>query len=388
MLVLNEDQVMLKDAAAGFLASRATLSHLRTLRDASERAGDGSGDAADRGFDTAVWREMVDMGWAGIAIPEAYGGLGYGYTGLGLVLEQMGRNLSASPLESSVLVAATALGELGTQAQKEQWLPAIAAGEKILTLALQETAHHAPLRTALQASRAGDRYVLEGSKRFVTDAHVADAFMVIARTEGRAGAEHGLGAFLVEANAPGVRIERSTMVDSRNAGWLTLHDVHVAPAGVLGEVGTAWPGLSRTLDIVNIGVSSMLLGLATEAFERTVAYLGERKQFGRVIGSFQGLQHRAAHLFAELELARSIVLQALQAVEAGDAELPLLASAAKAKLCEVATLSTNEAIQMHGGIGMTDEHDIGFFIKRARVLQQQFGDYHYHLDRYARLSGF
>lgn len=378
MLVLNEEQVMLKDAAAGFLAGRATVAHLRKLRDSDD----------ETGFDPAVWREMADMGWAGIAIPEAYGGLGYGYTGLGLVLEQAGRNLSASPLESSVLVAATALAELGSEAQKAHWLPAIASGEKILTLALQENAHHAPLRTALDARRDGDHFILEGSKCLVTDAHVADAFIVIARSEGLPGAEHGLSAFLVEAGAPGVHVERRHLVDSRNVGVLTLRDVHVDSDNVIGEIDAAWRGLSRTLDIASVGLAAILLGIATEAFERTVAYLGERKQFGRVIGSFQGLQHRAAHLFAELELARSIVLQALQAIDAEDPELPLLASAAKAKLCEVATLSTNEGIQMHGGIGMTDEHEIGFFIKRARVLQHQFGDYSYHLDRFARLSGY
>lgn len=378
MLVLNEEQVMLKDAAAGFLAGRATVAHLRKLRDSDD----------ETGFDPAVWREMADMGWAGIAIPEAYGGLGYGYTGLGLVLEQAGRNLSASPLESSVLVAATALAELGSEAQKAHWLPAIASGEKILTLALQENAHHAPLRTALDARRDGDHFILEGSKCLVTDAHVADAFIVIARSEGLPGAEHGLSAFLVEAGAPGVHVERRHLVDSRNVGVLTLRDVHVDSDNVIGEIDAAWRGLSRTLDIASVGLAAILLGIATEAFERTVAYLGERKQFGRVIGSFQGLQHRAAHLFAELELARSIVLQALQAIDAEAPELPLLASAAKAKLCEVATLSTNEGIQMHGGIGMTDEHEIGFFIKRARVLQHQFGDYSYHLDRFARLSGY
>lgn len=378
MLVLNEDQVMLKDAAAGFLAGKATVSQLRTLRDSED----------ETGFDPAVWREMADMGWAGIAIPEAYGGLGYGYTGLGLVLEQAGRNLSASPLESSVLVAATVLAELGTEAQKEQWLPAIASGEKILTLALQEGAHHAPLRTAMRATRDADHHVLDGRKCLVTDAHVADAFLVVARSDGRPGDEHGLSAFLVEAGAPGLHVERRHLVDSRNVGVVTLRDVRAAGADVLGDPGAGWPGLSRSLDIATIGLAAMLLGVATEAFERTVAYLRERKQFGQAIGSFQGLQHRAAHLFAELELARSIVLQALQAVDAGDAELPLLASAAKAKLCEVATLATNEAIQMHGGIGMTDEHEIGFFIKRARVLQHQFGDYNYHLDRFARLSGF
>jgi acyl-CoA dehydrogenase len=376
-LVLNEEQLMLRDAAAGFLGERATVSHLRALRDNDDATG----------FDPSVWRAMVDMGWASIAIDEAHGGLGYGYTGLGLVLEQAGRQLSASPLEGSVLVGATALSCLGSETQKTAELPAIAAGERLLALALQEGPHHAPLQTALRASRSADHYVLEGSKVLVLDAHVADAFIVVARSDGRPGDSHGLSAFLVEAGAEGVTVERRSMVDSRNAGALRLRDVKVPATHCLGEPGAAWAGLERALDIINIGLSSQLLGVSAEAFERTVAYLQERKQFGRPIGAFQGLQHRAALLFAELELARSVVLEGLHAVDAG-ADLRLPASAAKAKLCRVAELATNEGIQMHGGIGMTDDYEIGFYIKRARVLQHLFGDYHYHLDRFALLSGF
>ncbi|HKK22665.1 MAG TPA: acyl-CoA dehydrogenase, partial [Pseudohaliea sp.] len=322
-----------------------------------------------------------------IAIDENHGGLGYGYTGLGVVLEQAGRHLSASPLESSVLAGATVLAELGSEAQKAQWLPAIAAGERIVTLALQERRHHAPLQTAMKAARVGDHYVLDGSKCLVLDAHVADAFIVIARLEGHHADHHGLSAFLVPAGSEGLVVERRSMVDSRNAGALRLRDVQVPEGHCLGTPGEAWPGLERALDIINIGLAAELLGLATEAFERTVTYLKERRQFGRVIGSFQGLQHRAAILFAELELARSVVLDGLRAIDAGE-DLALRASAAKAKLCEVAELATNEGIQLHGGIGMTDEHEIGFFIKRARVLQHLYGDSHYHLDRFAALSGF
>jgi acyl-CoA dehydrogenase len=341
-----------------------------------------------RGFSDEVWNEMAQMGWAGIAIPEEFGGLGYGYTGLGLVLEQVGRNLSASPLQSTVLVGATVVGELGSAQQKEQLLPAIASGQKLVSLALQEGGHHAPQECALSAVREGDDYVLNGTKVLVLDATVADTFIVIARTAGDAGDELGLSAFLVDAGADGVTVERRSLVDSRNTGAVTLDNVRVPVASLLGIAGEVWDGLTRALDIANIGLASELLGLSTEAFERTVDYLKERVQFGRVIGSFQGLQHRAAELFAELELARSIVLQALHAIDGGDEQLSLLASAAKAKLCEVAQRSTNEAIQMHGGIGMTDEHEIGFFIKRARVVQHTFGDYNYHLDRFAQLSGF
>ncbi|MCP5188516.1 MAG: acyl-CoA dehydrogenase family protein [Pseudomonadales bacterium] len=377
-LVLNEEQVMLKDAAAGFLAEKASVAHLRALRD--------SGD--QQGFAGEVWAEMAQMGWAGIAIPEAFGGLGYGYTGLGLVLEQAGRNLSASPLQSTVLVAATLVAELGNARQKEALLPAIAGGECLVSLALQEGLHHAPLDIASTAVRDGDDYVVSGCKLMVLDASSADQFIVIVRSGGSAGQEQGLSALLVDADSAGVSVQRRSLVDSRNAGALSLENVRVPAANLLGAEGGAWAGLARTLDIANIGLAAELLGLSTEAFERTVAYLKERKQFGRVIGSFQGLQHRAAELFAELELARSIVLQALQAIDAGEESLALLASAAKAKLCEVAQRATNEAIQMHGGIGMTDEHEIGFFIKRARVAQHTFGDYNYHLDRFARLNGF
>ena len=377
-LVLNEEQVMLKDAAAGFLAEKASVAHLRALRD--------SGD--QQGFAGEVWAEMAQMGWAGIAIPEAFGGLGYGYTGLGLVLEQAGRNLSASPLQSAVLVAATLVAELGNARQKEALLPAIAGGECLVSLALQEGLHHAPLDIASTAVRDGDDYVVSGCKLMVLDASSADQFIVIVRSGGSAGQEQGLSALLVDADSAGVSVQRRSLVDSRNAGALSLENVRVPAANLLGAEGEAWAGLAGTLDIANIGLAAELLGLSTEAFERTVAYLKERKQFGRVIGSFQGLQHRAAELFAELELARSIVLQALQAIDAGEESLALLASAAKAKLCEVAQRATNEAIQMHGGIGMTDEHEIGFFIKRARVAQHTFGDYNYHLDRFARLNGF
>ena len=377
-LVLTEEQVMLKESAAGLLAEKAGVAQLRALRDAGD----------ELGFSREVWREIAAMGWPGIAIPEAYGGLGYGYTGLGLVLEQAGRHLSPTPLQASVLVGATAVNELGTEAQKQTLLPALAAGEVLVSLALQETARHAPEQTALAAVADGDGYTLTGSKTLVLDALAADHFVVIARTAGSAGDSDGLTAFLVAADAQNLTIERRSLVDSRGVGALRLEGVKVAADAVMGVPGQAWAGLGRTLDIANIGLASELLGLSTEAFERTVAYLKERKQFGKLIGSFQGLQHRAAELFAELELARSIVLQALQAIDADDPELPQLASAAKAKLCEVAQRATNEGIQMHGGIGMTDEYDIGFFIKRARVAQHCFGDYNYHLDRFARLGGF
>ncbi|WOJ98027.1 acyl-CoA dehydrogenase family protein [Congregibacter brevis] len=377
-LVLNEEQQMLKESAAGFLASKATVGHLRKLRD--------SGD--ELGFEPAVWQEMVEMGWAGIAIPEAYGGLGYGYTGLGVVLEQAGRHLSASPLEASVLVGATAINCLGTEPQKATWLAAIAAGERQVTLALQESGAFDPAAVAATATRDGDAYVVSGEKRMVLDAKSADAFVVIARSSGAVGDQEGLSAFLVPADAAGLSVTSCDMVDSRQCGSVALDGVRLTSDALMGGEGDAWAGLDRTLDIAAIGFSAQLLGLSLEAFERTMDYIRERKQFGTVIGSFQGLQHRAAHLFAELELARSIVLKALQAVDADDENLSRLASAAKAKLSEVARLASNEGVQMHGGVGMTDEYDIGLYMKRSRVLEHLMGDYYYHLDRFARIGGY
>jgi acyl-CoA dehydrogenase len=377
-LVLNEEQLMLKESAAGFLKEKATVAHLRSLRDAGD----------ELAFDPAVWQAMVEMGWAGIAIPEAYGGLGYGYTGLGVVLEQVGRNLSASPLEASVLLGATAINCLGDEAQKSEWLAAIAAGEKQVSLALQESGRFDPAAIATSAVADGGGYLLTGSKRMVLDARSADAFVVIARTAGAPGDTAGLSAFLVPASTPGLSLSACDMVDSRQCGALTLTDLRVPADALMGAAGEAWDGLQRCLDIAAIGFAAELLGLSLEAFERTMGYLRERKQFGRVIGSFQGLQHRAAHLFAELELARSIVLKALQAIDADDENLSLLPSAAKAKLCEVAKTASNESVQMHGGIGMTDEYEIGFFLKRSRVLEHLMGDYYYHLDRFARIGGY
>jgi acyl-CoA dehydrogenase len=377
-LVLNEEQLMLKDAAAGFLAEKAPVAALRKLRD----------EADPQGYSEALWQEMAAMGWAGIAIPEAYGGLDYGYTGLGLVLEQMGRNLTVSPLQASILVCSTAIAKLGTEQQKQALLPALASGELLMALALQEGAHHGPHKVAMTAEAADGGFVLNGRKLMVQDAHVAQKFVVAARTSGEAGEDEGLSLFLVDADGAGVSAERVIMVDSRNSGSVSFENVKVGADQLLGELDRGYGALQGVLDVANIGLSAELLGLCQESFERTMEYLKERKQFGELLGSFQGLQHRAAEMFSELELARSVVLRALQGIDNGDENLASLASACKAKLCQVAKRVTNEAIQMHGGIGMTDEFEIGFFIKRARVAQQTFGDYSYHLDRYARLKGF
>jgi acyl-CoA dehydrogenase len=377
-LVLNEDQVMLKESAARFMAENASLAALRKLRDEQD----------DDGFSREVWGEMCALGWAGIAIPEEFGGIDFGYVGLGVVLEEMGKNLSVSPLQSSVLVAASLINLSGNSEQKVQLLPALAEGSRLLTLALQEGAHHAPEKTAMSAVTSGDGFVLSGKKVMVMDAHVVDQFIVAARTAGQPGDQNGITLFLVDTDAVGVSVERVIMVDSRNSGNLLLDNVAVGPEAVIGAIDTGWDALQRVMDIANVGLAAELLGIAEAAFEKTQQYLKERTQFGSYIGSFQALQHRAALMFVELELCKSIVISALHGIDEGDENLPALASAAKAKACEVAELVTNEAIQMHGGIGMTDECDIGFYIKRARVAQQTFGGRSYHMNRFASLNNF
>jgi alkylation response protein AidB-like acyl-CoA dehydrogenase len=373
-LVWNEEQVMLRDAARDFLGGRAPVSHLRQLRD------DGNAD----GFSRDLWAEMVEMGWPAILVPEEHGGLAYGYSGLGLVLEETGRTLTPSPLLGTALTAVAALNLAGSRAQCAAILPGIAAGERIVSLACDESAQHDPRRPATTAAATADGYRLDGRKTAVIDGPAADTFLVSAASDG------GVSLLLVAADAAGVTVERYAVLDTHAAATVTFDGVALPADALLGEPGKAGALLDAILDIARIGASAELLGLAQEAFERTVAYLKERKQFGVPIGSFQALQHRAARLHAEIEMCKSVVLKALQALDQGApaAECAELASLAKAKVSGTAHLAATEAIQMHGGIGMTDDFDIGFFLKRCRILETLYGDRYFHLDRYARLRGY
>ncbi len=377
-LVLNEDQRMLQDSARELLGSEAPVEALRKLRDERD----------ELGYSPELWQKMVEMGWASIILPEQYGGLAFGFLGLGVVLEEAGRTLAASPLFSSAVVGASALLLGGSEAQKESLLPAVAGGELTLALALEESHHHRPTRIATTATAEGDGYVINGNKCFVLDGHSADKLIVVARVSGEENAADGLGLFLVDRAAAGVTSLRTIMLDSRNAANITFDKVRVSAGDVIGEAGAAWPVLEQVLDRGRVALAAEMMGYALECFERTVQYLKEREQFGALIGSFQALQHRAAHMQSELELSRSVLLQALSTVDEEPAQLPLMASLAKARLNDMVKLFTNEAVQMHGGIGVTDELEIGFFLKRARVAMQIFGDTGYHKDRYATLCGY
>ncbi len=376
-LVLNEDEVMMRDMAQGFFAEKAPVKSLRELRDNRD----------ETGFDRELWSEMAAQGFAGIVVPEAHGGVDMGYLAAGLVAEQMGRNLTASPFFSTAILAATALKH-GTEEQKSEWLPKIASGKTVMSLALDEGVKHNPRGTATTAEPSGNGFKLNGSKAMVVDGHVADMMIVAARTSGEEGDSDGISLFLVDPKTDGVAIERTILVDSRNAARIDLENVEISGDALLGTLDGGMDVLDGVLAAGRGIAAAELLGAGAQAFEDTVAYIKERKQFGEIIGSFQALQHRSSHLYSEMEIARSAVVGALTALDAGDEKAPQYCAMAKAKLGSVAKLASQEGVQMHGGVGMTDEYDIGFFMKRIRVLQELMGDAHYHMNEFANAHAY
>ena len=378
MAILNDEQIMLRDAAKDWTQEKSPVSALRKLREAK----------SEIGFDRALWQDMAQMGWAGVIIPESHGGSDFGYRSLGLVLEETGRTLTASPLVSTALTVASALILGGSPAQQAAWLPKIAAGEIVASLAVDETAHHAPNKIALTATKSAEGYVLNGKKTFVLEGLAADLLIVAARTSGAHADEAGITLFLVEASAKGVSRQGLHMIDHRGVANISFDKVTVSSDAVLGTVDGGFGVLEATLDRARIGLAAEMMGTATQAFEITLDYLKTRTQFGQGIGTFQALQHRAAKLYTDLELARSCVQAALDALDDKTNDVRSLASLAKAKAGDVLHLATNEMVQMHGGIGMTDAHDSGLYMKRARVAEASFGGSSYHRDRYAKLGGF
>jgi len=377
-LVLNEEQQLLKDSAQEFFKTHSPIDTIRQLRDSN----------SEDCFDRKVWQQISEMGWPATIIPEEYGGLGFGFVGLGVVLSAAGRTLAPSPLFSSVALGASALLLAGNEEQKQQYLPQIASGEKIFTLALQEGPVHNPRLISTKAEKTDQGFKLSGKKTFVTDGSVADTFVVAARTNGGSSDKKGISLFLVDSNQQGVGSARNVMVDTRNMATVTLEDVEVSAASLLGEIDGGYKVIEQIVDRGNIALCAEMLGSIEEAFEQTLDYLKQREQFGQPIGSFQALQHRAAQMFCEIELAKSMVLRALNAVDENGFDIPYMASSAKVHMCDTYRLVSNEGIQMHGGMGMTDELDIGLFIKRARVVMQILGDENYHLQRYATLRGY
>ncbi|MEP6983110.1 MAG: acyl-CoA dehydrogenase family protein [Sphingomicrobium sp.] len=376
MTLLTDDQKMLQDTAAGFLAEEGNIpGQLRHWRDSG----------CKDWFGHALWKQFAELGLTGICIPESHGGLGLGATEAALVLEEIGRNLTPSPFLTTAVAGARAIE--GT-AHGERWFPAILSGDAILALAVDEGPRHAPQRTALKAKRHGNGFVLNGAKQFVVQGASADMVVTAARTAGSPGEREGITLFAVPKDAAGLTIENLALVDSSKAARLTFADVELDADAVIGEVDGGWQPLSRALAAGSAGAAAELVGVASGASAMTLDYLRQRKQFGRLIGELQALQHRAAHLYAEIEIARAAAFKAAALLDSGDSQAELHVSVAKAKAADVANLAVREGVQMHGGIGMTDEHDIGLFMKREAVLGELFGDVYYHREQVAALSGY
>jgi alkylation response protein AidB-like acyl-CoA dehydrogenase len=374
MALLTEDQKMLQETAASFLRDEGgPAKQLRHWRDSG----------CTDGFGTEFWQQFGELGLTGIYIPEAQGGLGLGAVEAALVLEEIGRNLTPSPFLTTAVAGVRAIE--GT-AHGERWYPDILAGKAVLALAVDESRRHAPEQSALRAERRGNGFVLNGTKQFVVHGNSADMILTVARTGGSPGAMEGLTLFAVPKGA--AETETVTLADSSKASRLTFSDVELDADAVVGEVDGGWAPLSRALSAGRAGAAAELVGVAAGATAMTVDYLKQRKQFGKLIGEFQALQHRAAHLYGEIEIARAAALKAAEMVDSADPQADLLVAVAKAKAASVSKLAVQEGVQMHGGIGMTDEHDIGLYMKRDAVLGELFGNTHFHRNRVAELSGY
>ncbi len=377
-LVLTEEEQFLKDTAKNFAEERCPISHFRSLRDNND----------PKLWDKDIWKEMTALGWPGILIPEEYGGSNFGITGISVILEECAKTLTPSPLFATGVLGAFSITNFGNDDQKQDYLPKITGGDLTTALAIDESSHHNPADTEMVAKKDGKKFVLNGKKTFVIDGASADLLIVLARTSGNKGESSGLTLFLIDSNDTGIERIKLDMADSRNYANINFNNVEVSAKNILGDEETGGETVENILDIGRIAIASEMLGNAEAAFETTLDYLKQRKQFGVLIGSFQALQHRAAEMFCEIELTKSSVIAAMKAADEGSNELQRLSSLSKTMAGETLHLVSNEAVQMHGGIGVTDEYDIGFFLKRARVAEQIFGSSKFHTERYANISGF
>ena len=376
MMTLTDDQRLLQDSVRPFMAEEGAIKkQLRHWRDTG----------CTDGYGTAFWKQFAELGLTGILIPENMGGAGLGAVEANVVLEEVGRNLTPSPF---LITAVAAVRALEGSAQAERWFPGIIAGETVAALAIDEGRHHDPAGTAMEAKRQGNGFVLNGAKQFAVHGNSADVILVAARTGGAAGETDGLTLFAVEKGANGLNVDTATLADSSKAARLRFDNVAVDADAVIGDVDGGWAPITRALNAGRVGAASELVGVAAGSSEMTFEYLKQRKQFGKLIGEFQVLQHRAAHLYGEIEIARAAALKAAQLLDVGDDKSELFVSVAKAKAGRVSALAVQEGVQIHGGIGMTDEHDIGLYMKREAVLTELFGSPRFHATRVAELSGY
>lgn len=370
-LTLSEEQQLLKESAEKFFGRTSPVSRMRSIRD----------DRDAIGFSRELWKEMANLGWLGILFSEEYGGSNMGLRELGVILFESGRVLAPEPLLSTLLMGANAVRLSDNDALKEDILPAVISGDRIVGLAFEETGRFDPFRIETKAKPQSDGFLITGEKVHVIDGHVADQIVVSARNS---TTSEDILLLLVDAKSEGIAIQRTTMMDGRNASRIKFSNVQVGQANVLGGAKL----LERVIDQATMGLIAEMVGIADETFERTLEYLKDREQFGVKIGTFQALRHRAAEMFAELEFARSLMLDGLTAIDDNRDDTALSVSAAKAQANKTARLIGIEGVQMHGGMGMTDELDIGMFMKRMKSAEFTFGDETYHHRRFASLKGY
>ncbi|KUJ86248.1 acyl-CoA dehydrogenase [Ruegeria marisrubri] len=368
-LVKSEEETLLADAARGFLDDAAPVSRLREMRDAGKT------------YDPELWKSMVDMGWAGILVPESAGGSDMGHAAACVLAEEMGKTLAASPFLSTAVIAATALRQVTDQRASEA-LARIASGDATYALAVDESAKFDPAKTRMEARAEGNGFRLSGQKKFVADGGNADRLLVLARTG------EDLTLFDLPADREGISRDGKEMIDSRDSADIRFNDVAATGDEVLGQVGEAMAVLRPALEAGQAALAAEMTGLAAGALGTTIEYLKERKQFGVPIGAFQALQHRAAHLWCECEVTASAILHAGRMLDNDPENATLAVSLAKARASDTAQRAVQEGVQMHGGIGMTDAFDMGFYMKRARVAAEWLGDYGYHANIVAQSRGF
>ena len=376
-LILNEEQIFLKDSAKKFALEKTPTTHFREVRDSE----------LEDCYDEKIWQEMVSLGWSGILVPEEYGGSNFGVAGISSILEELGRTLTPSPLFSTAVVGVSLIKHANDDVKKEI-LPKVVSEGLRICFALEESNHHDPLKTSCKAEKNGKTYKISGEKTFVIDGGFSDKIVIACRTSGEEGSKEGLSLFILDSGSEGLTVMPTKMVDSRNAANMKFDNVTVSEEMLIGEEGNAYEIIDSVLDISRAAISAEMLGSALQAYEITLDYLKEREQFGSKIGSFQALQHRAAVMFSELELCKSCVIESITSFDEGGNDSERLASLSKAKIGEVFHLVSNESVQMHGGIGVTDEYDIGLYLKRARVAEQIFGNSDFHKNRYAELTGY
>ncbi len=376
-MILNDEQSMLRDSARNFMKTEAPVAHLRKFRDMN----------CKDGFSHGLWKQFAEMGFTGVLIPEADGGLGMGHVEAGIVLEEIGRNLTPSPFLTTSIAAVEAL-KAADKAMRDRWFPGIIKGETVIGLAIDESAKHRPDRIACVAVRSGNGFKLSGTKQFVVQGASADMIIVAARTAGAADETSGITLFAVEKSAIGLTLDAVRLVDSAVGAHVKLDNVEVTADAVIGQVDGGWAALGKVLNAGRAGAAAEMVGVGCGAMDMTFDYLKQRKQFGRVIGEFQALQHRAAHLYGEMETARSVVLKAQNLLDEGASTAEMYVSAAKAKAGLACNLAVREGVQMHGGMGMTDDYDIGLYMKRDRSLNEFFGDTNFHANRVAQLNGY